>query len=178
MARRALGRRLLLAALLAAGGGVLASQGLEAEEAQTEAMKPIQKSDEEWRRQLSPEQYHVMREQGTERPFTGEYWNHHGDGVYRCAACGVELYRSDAKFDSGTGWPSFQQAVADGNIRLVPDDSHGMHRTEIRCARCGAHLGHLFDDGPGPGGQRHCVNSCALKFAPRSAAPPPAAGGP
>jgi peptide-methionine (R)-S-oxide reductase len=124
----------------------------------------ISKSEQEWQQTLTPEQYAILRQKGTERPFTGEYWNCHEDGIYRCAACGAELFSSDTKFDSGTGWPSFTEPANTANVELHPDDSHGMIRTEVTCKRCGGHLGHVFDDGPAPSGQRYCINSASLKL--------------
>lgn len=120
------------------------------------------KTDAEWRKALTPEQYRVCREKGTEPPFSGAYWDCKAKGVYRCAGCDAELFSSDSKFDSGSGWPSFWQAVSDDRIKTELDTSHGMRRVEIMCAACGSHLGHLFDDGPRPTGQRYCVNSAAL----------------
>jgi len=122
------------------------------------------KSDAEWREQLTPEQYRVLRQADTERPFTGKYWNTDEPGVYRCAGCGEVLFKSGDKFDSGCGWPSFSDLAATGRVALHDDDSFGMHRTEARCAQCGGHLGHLFDDGPEPTGLRYCINSAALNF--------------
>ncbi|MFN8180114.1 MAG: peptide-methionine (R)-S-oxide reductase MsrB [bacterium] len=122
----------------------------------------IERTDEEWKKVLTPEQYAVMRKKGTERAFTGEYYDTKDPGTYRCAACGTDLFRSDAKFDSGTGWPSFTEAVDPSKVHLEEDRSHGMHRIEVTCRNCGAHLGHVFPDGPGPTGQRYCINSCSL----------------
>jgi peptide-methionine (R)-S-oxide reductase len=126
----------------------------------------VQLTDEEWRARLTPEQYDVLRRKGTERPFTGAYTDAENPGVYRCAGCGAELFRSDAKFHSGSGWPSFVEPASLDSVITEDDTSHGMRRTEVLCASCGGHLGHVFPDGPAPTGLRYCINSCALDLDP------------
>src|SRR4051812_46543920 len=137
----------------------------------TETKKPMEtsynKTDEEWKKELTPEQYEILRKKGTERPGTGEYNDHHAKGVYVCAGCGTEFFTSEQKFDSHCGWPSFDNNIAGGDrVKQIKDFSHGMIRTEIVCAACGGHLGHIFDDGPTETGQRYCVNSLSIKFIP------------
>jgi peptide-methionine (R)-S-oxide reductase len=136
----------------------------EKKKATMESKLVINKTEEEWKKTLTPEQYHVLREKGTDRPFTGKYYLHKEKGMYVCAGCGAELFSSDMKFDSDCGWPSFDKEIAGGKIKKIQDNSFGMVRTEIVCAKCGSHLGHLFDDGPTLTGMRYCVNSTSIDF--------------
>jgi peptide-methionine (R)-S-oxide reductase len=152
-----------------AGGeerAAIPEETLQQTEEGAEVADKIVKTDEEWRKTLTAEQYRVTRECGTEPPFTGKYYHFKGEGTYLCVACGNELFRSDTKYDSGSGWPSFWAPASDGKISELKDKSLGMVRVEVRCSRCGAHLGHVFDDGPRPTGLRYCINSAALDFAP------------
>jgi peptide-methionine (R)-S-oxide reductase len=129
---------------------------------------PVRKTEAEWREQLDPMQFQVARKAATERPFTGQYWDHWSEGAYRCVGCGQALFESEHKFDAGCGWPSWYQDIAPGRIERITDTSHGMTRVEVRCAQCGTHLGHVFEDGPEPTGERYCINSAAIDFVPKA----------
>jgi peptide-methionine (R)-S-oxide reductase len=160
-------KAIVLLSLLLAAGMVMVAVAGERQGKEKKAKKMAEKvirTDKEWREILTPQQYRILRQKGTERAFTGEYHDHKGKGVYLCAGCGLSLFRSEAKFDSGTGWPSFYKPETGDSVEEKSDTSHGMVRTEVVCARCGGHLGHVFTDGPPPTGLRYCINSAALDF--------------
>ena len=167
MKRESIGTMVVLAAAIALGiAGLPQAHAAKTAAGKAPMVKKITKTDAEWKAQLKPEQYRVLRKEGTEPAFTGAYWKNHDAGVYRCAGCGLELFRSNEKFDSGTGWPSFWAPIDKSHVAEHTDQTFGMVRVESICARCGGHLGHLFDDGPEPTGMRYCMNSVSLKFDP------------
>jgi len=156
---------LLLTSLIACGGNHATVPGPAPQIVEAERPDAVVKSETEWRAELTPQEFYVLREKGTERAFTGEFYNHHEKGVYTCAACGLALFESATKFDSGTGWPSYWKPISEDRVKVGLDTSLGMTRDEVVCARCGGHLGHVFSDGPPPTGDRYCINSVSMDFA-------------